>query len=325
MLLSVIIPFYHVERYIAKCLEAAAQLPARDCEIILVDDCGTDGCAAIAAQYCAQHPNMRLVRRERNGGLSAARNTGLAHAAGEYIWFVDSDDEPLPTALFMMARQAKELELDVAKGRFVYFDDETGEQTPGPAIPATDVMTGGELFASQCRADMYEPMVWQCLYRRKYIEEIGLTMAEGLHFEDELYQAPALISAKRAAAFEHVILRYRQRAGSIMGSFAKSSKWCANYLEVCRRLNALAGTLEAGEARAALARRIGQIALSVCKNIPAYKLPPDIAKEAANFAIRNKHELSGYAIKSGDRLVAAQGRLMRFSVKLFIRLYARRG
>ncbi len=325
MLLSVIIPFYHVENYIAECLEAVAQLPARDCEIILVDDCGTDASADIAAAYGDQCANMRIVRREKNGGLSAARNTGLAQASGEYIWFVDSDDVPVSDALYMMARQAKEMELDVAKGRFVYLDDLTGGQTPGPAIPATDAMTGGELFASQCRADVYEPMVWQCLYRRTYIEETGLTMAEGLHFEDELFQAPALIAAPRAAAFEHVILRYRQRPGSIMGSFYKSSAWCGNYLEVCRRLDALAKTLPAGEAKAALMRRVGQIALSVVKNIPAYRLPPRVAAEALTFAKENKRELTDYAIQSGDRLVAAQGRLMRLSVTLFMKLYARRG
>ena len=325
MLLSVIIPFYHVERYIARCLEAAAQLPARECEIILVDDCGEDASADIAADFCARYANMRVVRRAQNGGLSAARNTGLAQASGEYIWFVDSDDEPLPNALYMMARQAKEMALDVAKGRFVFFDDETGTQTPGPAIPATDVMPGGALFASQCRADLYEPMVWQCLYRRVYLEQIGLTMAEGLLFEDELFQAPALIHAPRAAAFAHEILRYRQRAGSIMGSFAKNSRWCDSYLQVCRRLDALAKTLEPGEARAALARRVGQIALSVCKNIPAYRLPPAVAREAVAFAARHKRELSGYALRSGDRLVVAQGRMMRLSVRLFIALYARRG
>ena len=323
MLLSVVIPFYRVEQYIGDCLALAAQLPERDCEILLVDDCGGDGSAAIAKDFCARHANMRVICREKNGGLSAARNTGLEIACGEYVYFLDSDDEPVPEALLALTREAARDGLDVAKARFVYFDDETGKETPGPAIERTDVMSGGALFASQCRSGVYEPMVWQCVYRRAFLEENELTMAEGLLFEDELFQAPALLCARRAAAFEMDILRYRQRAGSIMGSFAKSSRWCESYLAVCRRLSALAKTLPAGEARAALCRRVGQIALSVVKNIPAYHLPETVAAEAMAFAREHRRELSGYALESWDAPVAAQGLLLRLSPKAFMKLYTR--
>ncbi|MBE5800227.1 MAG: glycosyltransferase [Clostridiales bacterium] len=322
MLLSVVIPFYHVEKYIADCLDRAAML--EDCEILLVDDCGSDASAQIAAAYCERYANMRVIRREKNGGLSAARNTGLAEAKGEYVYFLDSDDLPEPDALMALVRGAKAQQLDVAKARFVFFDDETGEVTPGPAIPETDAMTGGALFASQCRAGLYEPMVWQCVYRRAFLRENGLIMAEGLLFEDELFQAPCLMKARRAAAFEMEILRYRQRAGSIMGSFAKSSRWCSSYLEVCRRLSALADTLEKGEAKQALKKRVGQIALSTAKNIPAYRLPPEIAREATDFVRKNQKELSGYALACGDAKVAAQGALLRLSVKGFLLAYQNR-
>ena len=322
MLLSVVIPFYHVEKYIGDCLALTEKLT--DCEILLVDDCGSDRSAQIAAEYCLAHGNARVIRREKNGGLSAARNTGLAQAAGEYVYFLDSDDLPEPDSLMALVRRAKEKRLDVAKARFVFFDDETWNVTPGPAIPATDVMEGGALFASQCRAGLYEPMVWQCVYRRNFLEENGLIMAEGLLFEDELFQAPCLLKAQRAAAFEMVILRYRQRADSIMGSFAKSSRWCRSYLEVCRRLHALAQALEKGEAQSALKKRVGQIALSTAKNITAYHLPPEIAREAKAFVRAHLSELCGYAISSGDGVVAAQGALLRVSPEAFLRLYGRR-
>lgn len=321
MLLSVVIPYYHVEKYIDDCLAQAALL--EDCEVLLVDDCGMDGSAEIAQAYCVKYPHFRIIRREKNGGLSAARNTGLAQARGEYVYFLDSDDILQPEALMTLAREAKAAKLDVAKARFVYFDDETGAQTPGPAIEWTDVMTGGELFAAQCRSGQYEPMVWQCVYRRAFLEENALAMAEGLLFEDELFQAPALLRADRAAAYEMEILCYRQRAGSIMGSFAKSSRWCESYLEVCRRLSALADTLETGEAKCALKKRVGQIALSTAKNIPAYRLPKEIAKEAMDFVKTHKTELSGYAMDSGAPGVAAQGLLMRLSVSGFIYAYRR--
>ena len=323
MLLSVIIPFYHVEAYIGACLERVAQMPAQVCEVLLVDDCGQDGSAQIAAAYAAKHANFRIIRREKNGGLSAARNTGLAQAKGEFVYFLDSDDLPEPDALMAMARRAQADALDVVKARFTYFDDETGAVTPGPAIEETGVVPGGMLFAAQCRSGIYEPMVWQCVYRRTFLEENQLTMAEGLLFEDELFQAPALLCAKRTAAMEVVALRYRQRAGSIMKSFSKSAAWCASYLEVCRRLSALAEKAEQGEAAAALRRRVGQIALSVAKNIPAYRLTPEAAKDARAFLQANLGELAGYAICSRDVLVCAQGLLLRAAPGVFMALYTR--
>ncbi|MBP3656318.1 MAG: glycosyltransferase [Clostridia bacterium] len=323
MLLSVIIPFYHVEAYIGACLDAAARLPQGECELLLVDDCGIDASAQIAAQYAARYPHIRIIRREANGGLSAARNTGLAAAQGEYVYFLDSDDVPYPDALLSLAREAAAKRLDVAKARFVYFDDADGREWDGPAIPAAEAASGGALFAAQCAEGVYEPMVWQCVYRRAFLEAHGLVMAEGLLFEDELFQAPVLLRAERAAAYEMKILRYRQRAGSIMGSFARSSRWCASYLEVCRRLTKEAAAQQPGAARSALMKRVGQIALGTAKNISAYHLPEDIAAEAMAFVAQHRRELSGYALASGNAFVAAQGLLLRLSPRLFMAAYRR--
>ena len=139
MLLSVVIPFYQVEHYMGACLDALAGLPEEDCEILLIDDCGRDASAAIAADYSAAHPNARVIRRAQNGGLSAARNTGLDAAQGEYVYFLDSDDVPRADALWHLTQAAKEKRLDVAKARFRFLDDDTGELTDGPMILPTDV------------------------------------------------------------------------------------------------------------------------------------------------------------------------------------------
>ena len=168
MQLSVVIPFYQVEKYIGACLAALAGLPAEESEILLVDDCGRDGSAAIAAAYCAAHPNARVIRRAQNGGLSAARNTGLDAARGEYVFFLDSDDVPRAEALWRLTQAAREKRLDMAKARFCFLNDETGELTDGAAIYPTDVLEGGALLAAQCQSGTYEPMVWQCVYRRAF-------------------------------------------------------------------------------------------------------------------------------------------------------------
>ena len=323
MLLSIVIPVYHVEDYIGPCLQSLERLPGDEVELLLVDDCGLDGSTVIAQAYADTHKNARLLYRACNGGLSAARNTGLDAAQGEYVYFLDSDDIAEADELLALAREAAAKRLDIAKARFVFFDDETGGERPGPAIPATDVVRGDALLVQECDARVFEPMVWQCVYRRAFLLENGLRMADGLLFEDELFQAPALLRAKRVAAFDSVILRYRQREGSIMGSFARSSRWCASYLEVCRRLRAIADALPEGDSRRVLHRRVGQIALSVGKNAAAYDLPPAVARQATDFLRANLAELSGYALHSGDAFVRAQGLLLRAAPALFLRLYRR--
>lgn len=322
MLLSIIIPFYNVEAYIGACLERVSRLPQEICEVLLVDDCGQDRSAEIAAEYCQKYPHFHIIQREKNGGLSAARNTGMAQARGEYLYFLDSDDLPEPHALLTLASAARDQQLDVAKARFCYYDDETGRTSAGPLLPAMGPLPGADLFAAQCRRGLYEPMVWQCVFRRSFLLETSLAMPEGLLFEDELFQAPALLKARRAASFEQVILLYRQREGSIMASFAKSSRWCSSYLEVCRRLHALAASLAPGRARRALDRRVGQIALSVAKNIPAYHLPAPVASQARAFVHAHRRELASYALQSGDLPVAAQGLLLNLSPAFFMACYA---
>lgn len=322
MLLSVIVPCYQVESYIADCLDSLCALPAEEAEILLVDDCGRDQTLAICRRYCAQHPAMRVIERACNGGLSAARNSGLDVAQGEYVFFLDSDDICDAAVLLRLAREAKAQALDVLKARFVSFDDATGATLPGSCVPeATDVLTGDALFAAQCRANTYEPMVWQCLYRRGFLLAHGLRMEDGFLFEDELFQTPALLAAHRTRMAPECLVRYRQRPGSIMKSFHKSADWCAHYLAICRQLSTLCVKDTPGTRM--LRRRIGQIALNVAKNIAAYGLEGDVRTQAQAFVGENRRELSGFACASGDPFVMAQGWLLRAWPSLFLRLYTR--
>lgn len=93
MKLSFIVPVYNVEKYIADCLESLVNqdIPAEEYEIICIDDGSTDESAAIVKDYRNKHKNIKLIQQE-NSGVSSARNLGLTHALGEYVWFIDPDD-----------------------------------------------------------------------------------------------------------------------------------------------------------------------------------------------------------------------------------------
>ena len=89
--MSIIIPVYRVEHTLDRCVRSVLAQTFRDCEIILVDDGSPDSCGKICDGYASEYQNVRVIHKE-NGGLSDARNSGLAVAEGEYVTFVDSDD-----------------------------------------------------------------------------------------------------------------------------------------------------------------------------------------------------------------------------------------
>lgn len=91
MLLSIIIPVYFVEETLQRCVKSILQQTFTDWELILVDDGSPDGCPALCDEYCQQDARIKVVH-QANGGLSAARNSGLLQAQGSYVTFVDSDD-----------------------------------------------------------------------------------------------------------------------------------------------------------------------------------------------------------------------------------------
>ncbi len=90
-MISVIVPIYNVEQYLRKCLDSIEAQTYRDFEVVLVDDGSPDNSAAICSEYVARDSRFRLVRK-KNGGVSSARNAGIANAEGEYLTFVDPDD-----------------------------------------------------------------------------------------------------------------------------------------------------------------------------------------------------------------------------------------
>lgn len=92
--ISLIVPFYGVEKYITTCLESlfSQDMPESEYEVICVNDCSPDHSEDIVLKFQEKHNNLRLIRHDTNKKLGAARNTGLAAAKGKYVWFIDSDD-----------------------------------------------------------------------------------------------------------------------------------------------------------------------------------------------------------------------------------------
>lgn len=121
--ISIIIPVYHVEEYILRCLQSVAnQTMTEGIECIIVDDCGGDRSIAIAQEFINQYTgsvSFSIIHREKNGGLSAARNTGIEASNGDYLYFLDSDDEITPNCMKLMyGFIVKHGNVDLVQGSF---------------------------------------------------------------------------------------------------------------------------------------------------------------------------------------------------------------
>ena len=208
-LLSLVIPVYNVAPFLPACLDSLMQqTPAVD-EIIVVDDGSTDDCPAILNEYAPRIANMRVIRQE-NMGLSVARNTGLQHATGKYLAFVDSDDFLAPSAYCRALERAEEEGLDmVVFNASFHFEGRKTDQPIYENQPATDVMPGREWLRQRLRLNRMPHMVWMHLYRRQFLCEGGWQFVPGLVHEDVIWTTELLIAARRMAFEPRICYFYR--------------------------------------------------------------------------------------------------------------------
>ncbi len=114
--ITIVIPIYNVRDYIKNCIDSILNQTYKDYEVILVDDCGRDDSVAIAEKMLEGKIKYSTLRHDHNRGLSAARNTGVAEAKGEYILFVDSDDSLTHDCLEKLVRMADKTKADITVG-----------------------------------------------------------------------------------------------------------------------------------------------------------------------------------------------------------------
>ena len=230
--LSIIIPVYNVEPYIAKCLDSCLQqdLPADEYEIIVVNDGSPDNSVVIVKDYMQRYLNVRLVNRE-NGGLSAARNTGLKEAKGEYVWFVDSDDWIEPNVLKGLLDKAYKDKLDVLCFNLQLAFPDGHTEHYNVSSEKECVYRGSDFI---CKVGM-PPAAWAALYNRDFLENHALAFYEGILHEDQEFTPRAYCLAERISFVNQVVYNYYQRAGGIMKS-KQCERKCKDLLTVADSL-----------------------------------------------------------------------------------------
>jgi glycosyltransferase involved in cell wall biosynthesis len=181
--ISVIIPVYNVDRFIASALQSVLDQTYRDFEVIVVDDGSPDRSVEICRQFV--DPRIKIIR-QNNRGLSGARNTGIRHAKGEYIAFLDGDDVWLPDKLSQHIRHLEKFPLVGVSFSFSEFMDEHGNRLDNYVITKTDNITLSDLFRTNPVGNGSAAVM-----RRQTIDAIGFTesrhgLQEKFYFDEDL-------------------------------------------------------------------------------------------------------------------------------------------
>lgn len=191
-IISIVVPLYNTEEYISQCLNSVSCLS--DCEILVVDDGSTDNGPNIARSLASNNSNIRVISQE-NQGLSGARNTGIEHAKGEYIWFLDADDELTTHASDVIECLSSHDELDFLAVQLQKVDESRNLLSIDcgqPTLPKNVVMTGREAILTD-----YNPSsACALIMRRDFLNENNLRFKLGITHEDVEFTFRAMSRAK---------------------------------------------------------------------------------------------------------------------------------
>ncbi|WSQ09619.1 CDP-glycerol glycerophosphotransferase family protein [Streptomyces sp. NBC_01231] len=234
---SVIVPVFQVQGFLRECLDSVLEQSYRDIEVIAVDDCSPDGCGAILDEYADRDGRVRVLHLPENVGLGRARNAGMPHATGDFLFFLDSDDTLTPGALRAMADRLAEtsdpdvLVFDYARTYWwggtrrnvlAHVLADACDGTPSAGTASDGTHSDGTFTASE-RPEILDLLmvVWNKLYRRDFVEREGFVFPPG-YYEDTPWTFPVLLSASRIATLDRICLNYRQRRqGNILSTTSR--------------------------------------------------------------------------------------------------------
>ncbi|MFE9625616.1 CDP-glycerol glycerophosphotransferase family protein [Streptomyces sp. NPDC006527] len=219
---SIIVPCFKVQGFLRECLDSVLEQSYRDVEVIAVDDRSPDGCGAILDEYAARDERVRVLHLPENVGLGRARNAGLPHAAGDYLFFLDSDDTLTPGALRAMADRLDESgDPDVLV--FDYARTYWWGGTRRNALAHVLADCGDGTFTAAEHPEILDLLmvVWNKVYRRDFVEKHDFRFPPG-YYEDTPWTFPVMLSAERIATLDRICLNYRQRRqGNILSTTSR--------------------------------------------------------------------------------------------------------
>lgn len=215
---SIIVPIYNVEPYLKRCMDSLLRQTYQNIEILLVDDCSTDCSAEIARGYAKAHPDVcRFVQREKNGGLSAARNTGMRESTGTWLAFVDSDDWVTDDYISSMYEVAQRDNADIVMSSVYYYYSEKDCKEASPFGNLTTASSHKEKVA------LSRSYAATRMFKRE------LFFRERLEFPEDIWRGediatiiPLLCKTDRISLIQRPMYYYFQRPTSLSNKNIKN-------------------------------------------------------------------------------------------------------
>ena len=216
-LVSIIVPVYNVAMYIERCWESIKQQTYKNIEVLFIDDCGLDESVSILEKLIAGHKDFycKIIHHEQNRGLSAARNTGISNATGDYVYFLDSDDELTEDCIEKLVKPIAQngKRYDVVSGDY---------RSVGGFVDCV-LRTFGEI--KEIDRTFFKNL-WYCMaqnkiYKKSFIINNNILFLDGIIHEDELFSFKIACLAKSMFIINDVTYNYYINPNSTMTSLKK--------------------------------------------------------------------------------------------------------
>ena len=212
--ISIIVPIYHVEKYLRRCLDSILGQTYKNFELLLVDDGSPDNCGAICDEYAQRDSRIKVIHKE-NGGLSSARNVALDVATGDYVMFVDSDDWVEPDFCMQALRMIDEHNVQVVAFGHRCVSADNGEIQNRITKEPRIVDSSEAIRHLILRDDAIYNFSWNKIYKRSLFENIRYPL--GLLHEDDAVTYQLIAKAKKIYVSDVILYNYLIRKDSISG------------------------------------------------------------------------------------------------------------
>lgn len=233
--ISLIIAMYNIRDYIGECITSCLNqknVSLSDYEIIIVNDGSTDDSADIAFRLIRDCKNARLINKQ-NGGLSDARNFGLEHALGDYIWYIDGDDIIIDTAVSTLINATKTNAQVYIIDYLELYPDGTKKRIKFSSSRLPDGIFNGHKLLEEGKIPFPPLMAWLQIQNRNFIIDNELLFLKDARSEDIEYTAKLFSVANKVCHINVALYSYRQnRSGSIINALKNDTKWIKNLLNI---------------------------------------------------------------------------------------------
>ena len=224
LLLSFVLPCYNVENYIGECLDSLFQqdISQNEYEVICVNDCSTDSTEDIIREYQNKYSSIRLINHDVNKTAGEARNTGLEHALGKYVWFVDPDDLIEGNVLKRLLSYCESGNLDILMFNHSVFDKKEGITSKIITYSNSQIMTGDDFIRKYFYKKISSvSIVWLEIFNVDFIKLNKIRFPRLFFGEDSIFVWKCFFQSQRIQSISDTIYIYRVNDSSIASVFKR--------------------------------------------------------------------------------------------------------